>query len=233
MLDYSPMGVAGYRVEIRTAEGLWLQVVHIDAVPSLRGSAQLLNNLALTAAMITYGENEFAARRSRSSEKRKSHRKAANRHAKEARAIASLVASLGDRRVDGWCSGCFERTEHRHARGHDRPRAKYLCQKCGTPTTRCAVPGCRRLAIVQPDAWHTLSYCAEHRHAIPSFEKLDARIASVDGWSEWAAFESRNAARATKVAGGTLAAAVVIAPAAFFRPPWSALPWAALPSVAA
>jgi pimeloyl-ACP methyl ester carboxylesterase len=70
-----------------------------------------------------------------------------------------------------------------------------------------------------PDAWHTLCYCAEHRHAIPGFEKLDARIVSLETWKDWAAFESVNAARATKVAGGTLATAAVIAPAAFFAAP--------------
>jgi pimeloyl-ACP methyl ester carboxylesterase len=62
-------------------------------------------------------------------------------------------------------------------------------------------------------------YCAAHRHEIPSFEKLTERLATLADSAGWLKFESRNATRITKVAGGTIGAAIVVAPMAFFAAP--------------
>ena len=62
-------------------------------------------------------------------------------------------------------------------------------------------------------------YCAEHHHEIPSFEKLDANLPTLGDYRDFLKHEVRNADRITKVAGGTLGAAAVIAPAAFFAAP--------------
>jgi len=190
-----------------------------DRAPNVVGHDDLLANVALVTCLQGYAANELAYRRLRSPEKRKSHEEAAERNRRDAVAIAEMITRFGSRLVSGWCSGCFEHTEHRHVKGHDRPRRKFLCRKCGTPTTRCGVPGCDHLAVVIPRALLTIRYCAQHRHDVPSFKKLSSRLATLRDSDEWLLFESRNAASITKVAGGTIGSAVVIAPMAFFAAP--------------
>jgi pimeloyl-ACP methyl ester carboxylesterase len=171
------------------------------------------------ALILGYAANELAYRRSRSPEKRVSHRKAADVERKDALTLADLVVRLGDQRASAWCSGCFAKTMHRHVQGADRPRRTYLCNECGTPTVRCAVPRCLHHAVVRPRARVALCYCAEHRHAIPGFEKLDATMPTLGDYRAFLAHQVRNADRITKVTGGTIGAAAVIAPLALLAAP--------------
>lgn len=190
-----------------------------DENPEVSGSPELEGNVALVALVLGYAANELAYRRLRSPEKRASHRESADVERKDALALADLVVRLGVRTVSAWCSGCFSKTTHWHVQGAGRPKRTYLCQECGTPTVECAVPGCRHHAVVRPRARVTLYYCAEHRHEIPGFEKLDANIPTLGDYGDFLKFEVHNAARITKVAGGTIGAAVVIAPMALFAAP--------------
>ena len=190
-----------------------------DPAPDLSGSHELTNNVALVTLFLEYAANELAYRRSRSPEKRTSHRKAADSKRKEVLALADFVARLGERTTSAWCSGCFTKSVRQHVQGADRPKRTYLCHECGTPTVECAVPGCSHHAVVTPSARVTLCYCAEHHHQIPSFEKLDAKMATLGDARDFLKYEARNADRITKVAGGTLGVAAVIAPAAFFAAP--------------
>jgi pimeloyl-ACP methyl ester carboxylesterase len=219
-LDYGPKGLG---CEVRLRAGM-LELVATrsglgDPSPEVTGSVELAGNLALVARVAEYAANELAFRRLRSPEKRKCHKEAAARELKDAIAIAEMVLRTGSETISGWCSGCFDRTEHRQVRGHDRPRRKFLCQTCGTPTTQCAVPRCGHLAIVNPRALHTVRYCAAHRHEIPGFERLTDRLTTLADVQDWLRFESRNAARITKVTAGTIGMAVVVAPMAFFAAP--------------
>jgi pimeloyl-ACP methyl ester carboxylesterase len=212
----------GCEVRLATSDGQEL-VVTLGGVEgaeaSVEGSQLLKGSLALVTLVSGYAANERAYRRLRSPEKRASHRAAGEREARDAEAIAEMITRQGTRTVTGWCSGCFTETRHRAVRGHQRPMRKYLCQTCGTPTTLCAAPRCRHLAVVNPRALHTLRYCAPHRHLIPGFEKLDQRLATLDGADRWLEFDVRNAARITKVAGGMIGAAAVVAPLAFLAAP--------------
>lgn len=220
-ITYSPRG-RGCSAHLDAPGGLELEVAlteREDSAPTAVGAPEFADNLALVTLLQEYAGNELAYRKLRSPERRKSHKEAAARDRKDAESIAELVLRLGERVADGWCSGCFEETEHRHVKGHDRPSRKYLCQTCGTPTTRCGAPKCKHFAIVNARALHTIRYCAQHRHEIPSFQKLEERIEHLADCDEWLRFESRNLARITKVAGGTLGAAVVIAPMAFLAAP--------------
>ncbi|HZL06255.1 MAG TPA: DUF726 domain-containing protein, partial [Coriobacteriia bacterium] len=191
----------------------------LDGDPEVAGSPELTGNVALVALVLGYAANELAYRRSRSPEKRASHRKAADVERNDVLALADLVVRLGDSAVSAWCSGCFSETEHRYVRGADRPKRTYLCQACGTPTVGCAVPGCSHHAVIRPSARVTLCYCAEHRHEIPGFAKLDAKIPTLGDYRDFLKHEVRNAARITKVAGGTIGVAAVVAPMAFFAAP--------------
>ncbi|WP_199424361.1 DUF726 domain-containing protein [Actinotalea solisilvae] len=171
------------------------------------------------ALVLGHAANELAYRRSRSPEKRANHRKAADVERKDAIALADLVVRPGDRVVTEWCSGCFAKTKHRHVRGADRPRRTYLCQECGTPTVDCAVLGCSHHAVIRRRTPVTLSYCAEHRHEIPGFAKLDATIPTLGDYAGFLEHDARNAVRITKVAGGMIAAAAVVAPVALLAAP--------------
>ena len=219
-LTYTPRK-RGFELGLTSRDGLG---VHLDCPDAsqdavVTGSVDLRANLALMEALLAYGKNEFSYRRARSAEKRKSHQEASRRYAKDVTAIADLVGRLGTQVESAWCSGCFERSFHWHVRGSARPRAMYLCGKCGTPTVECAVPGCRHHAAVTARDRITLSYCAAHRHDIPGFEKLTAKLGHLEASREWLNFDVRNADRITKVTGGTLGAAIVMAPAAFFAAP--------------
>ncbi len=220
-VTYTPRG-RGFEVRLTTDQSGELTVRGAgleDHEPEVEGSADLQANVALLASVLSYAANELAFRRSRSSERRKSHREAADRAGRKAVAIAVLVGRLDHEQVMGWCSGCFEKSSHAHVRGHDRPHRKYLCGNCGTPTTTCAVPRCRHLAMVDPRALLTLCYCAQHTHAIAGFEKATARLSDLGEVEHWLHFESRNAAHATKVCGGVLAGATVLAPMSFLAAP--------------
>lgn len=219
-LAYLPRG-GGF--EVRLAAGHHELVVGgtgpDDAHPEVIGSRELSDNVALMALVLGYAANEFGYRRSRSPEKRAGHREAADVERKDALALADLVARQGERTVSAWCSGCFSKTTHRHVRDSDRPKRTYLCQDCGTPTVDCGVLGCSHRAVIRPRARIRFSYCAEHRHAIPAFEKLDATIPSLSDYRDFLKHEVRNAERIAKVTGGTVGAAAVVAPLAFFAAP--------------
>ena len=190
-----------------------------DENPEVSGSPELESNVALVALVLGYAANELADRRLRSPEKRASHRKAAGVERRDALALADLVVRLGLRTVSAWCSGCFSKTTHWQVQGAVRPKRIYVCQECGTPTVKCAAPRCSHHAVVKVRARVTLCYCAEHHHEIPGFEKLDARIPTLGDYGDFLKFEVRNAQRITKVAGGTIGAAVVIAPLALLAAP--------------
>jgi len=212
----------GCEVRLTASDGAVLVVVARsldDPDPSVQGEEALQANVALATLVLAYAANELAYRRLRSPEKRESHKKEAARVAKDAVALADLTARVDSEEVAGWCSSCFEQATHRHVKGHNRPKRKFLCASCGTPTTECAVPGCRHLAVMKPTALLTLCYCAEHHHEIPGFAKLTQRLETLSDVEEWLSYESRNAARITKVAGGTIAAAAVVAPMAFLAAP--------------
>ncbi|MGZ3337518.1 MAG: DUF726 domain-containing protein, partial [Isosphaeraceae bacterium] len=219
-LEYQPRG-RGF--EVRLAAGSLELVARgtglHDRDPEVSGSPELTGNVALVALMLGYATNELAHRRLRSLEKRARHRKEADGKRNEVLALAELVVRLGERTVSAWCSGCFNKTTHRHVQGADRPKRTYLCQECGTPTVECAVPGCSHHAVVSPHAWITLCYCAEHHHQIPGFEKLGATIPTLGDYRDFLKHEVHNADHITKVASGTIGAAAVIAPMALLAAP--------------
>lgn len=211
----------GFELQLQTEDRLGVRVSCPDASQeaTVTGAVALRANLALMEALLAYGKNEFAYRRARAHEKRASHQKAAARLARTATDIADLIGRLTDDQQEAWCSGCFELTQHRRVRGFARPKVMHVCGNCGTPTAQCAVPRCQHHAVVPANDRVTLSYCAPHCHEIPSFEKLTTKLADLSDAEDWLSFDHRNAARITKVTGGTIGAAVVIAPAAFFAAP--------------
>lgn len=62
-------------------------------------------------------------------------------------------------------------------------------------------------------------YCAEHRHEIPGFTRLNQRIPVLDDYAQFLTFDKKNLASSTRMVSGALAGAAVIAPAAFLAAP--------------
>jgi hypothetical protein len=221
-VSYSPAG-KGYSVDLEIA-GNSLSLRRTDAESEaeseaeISGTSELVANLALVAALAAFGSNERAFRLARNAEKRKSFRKAAEFSKKDALFLASLIARIASESKHGWCSGCFEETDHRQVQGRNRPKMTCLCVNCGSATTECTVPRCKNFATVGTGGL-TVCYCAEHKHEIPSFEKLTSTVETIDSYPDWLEFERTNAKKWTAVSAGVIGGAIVVAPTFYISAP--------------
>lgn len=220
-IDYRPRGRTGFDCTLTAESGSWLTVSGLvgDLSPAMDGSDTLRANRALVNSLWACGTHDAEYRRLRSDEKRKSHAKQRDRHAAEAQVIAGMVEQIGDKTRTGWCSACFTDAVHVQVLGFSRPIPTYLCQACGSPTTRCTALRCPNMANRRPKAASGPRYCAEHRHDIPGFEKLEARLGSIEEYHEWLTFEKRNLSKVTKVVGIAVITGLVVAPGAFLAAP--------------
>ncbi|MCH1867422.1 DUF726 domain-containing protein [Nocardioides sp. CFH 31398] len=219
-LTYTPRG-RGFAVDLSAGSlDLHVKGAGLDHdSPQIGGSSDLTDNVALMALVLGYAANELAYRRLRSPEKRKSHRDAADNERVQAIGLAELIVRAEASTSDAWCSGCFTFSPRRRVRKASRPVETWLCAACGTPSVGCAVPRCKNHAVVHPLARTNLRYCAEHQHEIPSFEKLEATFCSLLDYEDFLSYDVRNAARITKVTGGMIGAALVVAPMALLAAP--------------
>lgn len=219
-VDYTPAGRNGFvcTVTASNSSGMLLKGGIASAERETSGEPELTGNPALVLNAWAFAENEALYRRSRSDEKRKHYRKQADGHSESVCAIAEMVTRPGPRSRQGWCSACLKMTTHREVAGLEIPPA-YLCGSCGSPTSPCVAPRCDNLANRGIGRARVPRYCAEHRHDVPGFAKLDQRIGSIELYEQVLDFKRPNLARATKVVGGVAAAAIVVAPAAFLAAP--------------
>jgi hypothetical protein len=222
-VDYKPVGRDRFECEVSLGVALSLTVSGSleDTTPATHGSVELASNGALVSNAWAYAKHEAFRRRLRSAEKRESHEKQAQQHKRACVVIAEMVSKTTQDSREGWCSACFSSASHRRVRGFGGPVDSYLCEACGTPTTECAGPRCGNLANRGISGITKPSYCAEHRHQIPSFEKLTVTVGSIDEWGDWLSFDKRNLTRATKVAGAVLLTGAAVTPVA----------WAAAPAI--
>lgn len=220
-LHYSPRGSVGFCVEASTFRGtrLTLESNVGDEKPRVSGVARFQRNVSLVESVWAYGTQEFQARRTRSQEKKSGHRKAAHRHRQMAEEVLALMEDGSNGARTGWCSCCFNYTTHHAVDNKMLLPPAYLCGKCGAPTARCFAGHCKNMAVRRPGAARFPQYCAEHRHEIPSFKKLKARIRNLDSVHDWLAFEKHNLASTTRIAVASTAAAAVVVPAAIFAAP--------------
>lgn len=219
--QYMPRGRDGFACVLTTKAGGELKLAGLaeDLDPVTEGSDALAANPAVVRNLWAYGKQENLQRRTRAQEKRQSHRKQADQHAALAVGIADMVERLGEKRRQAWCSACLTLTDHGRVTGMPGPPPAYLCLACGSPTSPCAAPHCSNMATRETRAAAVPRYCAEHRHDIPGFARLDQRIATLDNYAEFLTFDRKNLASTTRMVGGAVAGAAVIAPAAFLAAP--------------
>ncbi len=185
----------------------------------LDGDQGFGRNAALVTSLVGYATAEHLRRRSRSLRKTKSYERERDRFHRDATFIAPLVAKTfeGGARFE-WCSCCFRETAH-HPRKLNVTTTVYLCQSCGAPTSPCAAPRCRHMARRGSSTSPTPKYCAEHRHEIPDFGRMDERLKSLEDVDDWLKFSKTNIPRTTKMLAGAVAAGALLAPIALVAAP--------------
>lgn len=220
-LVYTPRGVTGFHCELVSSIGTRLEIVQTvpEEPDQLVGDLGLRNNQAIVKNLSAFANYEFLARRLRNEETRASYRKQAAGFEETCLSLCEMVEGAALTGPTGWCSACFAKTEHRQVKGMRRPTPAYLCTGCGAPMTPCVAPRCDNFANRPLRRMAAPSFCAEHRHDIPGFDKLDQPLESLDRYADWLSFEKPNLRRLTHVAIGAVGSAAAIVPAAFLAAP--------------
>lgn len=225
-IQYVPLGIGGFRCTIvttaRESQQRFIELsvpeVATDAEPQLVGDEEYQANQALIGNLLSYGSHEFAARQAEEEEQRASNAKAAQRFSAAALQIAEYANLGGYKSRKGWCSSCFELTEHREVDGNFKP-AVHLCQGCGETMSLCAAPGCRHLARRPHGTIRVPPFCAEHRHELRSFAKSARTYDSLDAIDDLRSFESKNLRGLTRTVAIAGAGIAVVAPMAVLAAP--------------
>ncbi|ULP48351.1 DUF726 domain-containing protein [Mycolicibacter virginiensis] len=190
-----------------------------DVEPTRTGDAVMIENVALVHNAWSYAKLEYAYRRSDGADGSDELRKRADGHEKVIEQIAGLIDRLGTEVRKGWCSACFELTDHRKVEATGLTTA-YLCSSCGSPTARCVAPTCTNMAVRRFGAVRTPRFCAEHKHEIPSFERATETIEALEDYEQLFQYDKPNLAKGTTMAaagvlgaGFAIPAGIVAAPA--------------------
>lgn len=189
--------------------------------PIISGSDRFESNLGLCAAVWEYANEEFLYRRVRNSEKRQAARKRAKAASKKAMRIGKLIdASEPQGEFEaGWCSACLKYSSHEKMSMPRGWSSTSMCKVCSAPTVKCVVPRCENFAVRGLQMVDAPVYCAEHRHEVSSFDKLDAVVDELSDADELLKFEKPNFARGTRLTAGAAAAGVAMTGVGFFAAP--------------
>lgn len=224
-IQYVPLGDVGFRCTIVTTAResqrfieLSVTEVTTDTAPQLVGDDEYQANQALVGNLLNYGSHEHAARQASDEERRTSNAKAAKRFSAAALQIAEYANLGGYKTRKGWCSSCFELTDHREVDGNFVP-AVHLCLSCGETMSLCAAPGCRHLARRPHGTIRVRPFCAEHRHELRSFAKSSRTYDSLDTVDDLRTFESKNLRGITRTVAVAGVGVAVIAPMTLLAAP--------------
>lgn len=207
----STMGT-GFSCGIRSPQGRSLDLSGnlADPEPKISGDPAMVRNRTLVNNLWAFGKHEKQFRVLRNAEKRASHAKQAADHKQIAVAMAKLIDIEGIGTRQAWCSACFSHTDHRALNTTARSLPGYLCVGCGAPTLGCAGPGCEHMATRGFGTLHIPRFCAEHRHEIPSFDKINSKFGALENYRDFLSYDKKNLALGSRVAGVFTAAGVVI-----------------------
>lgn len=190
-----------------------------DLVPKIEGSQQFAENRALVANAWSCALNKHQAAVLPTKQEQDAALKRSEVHRKSAEALAVLAAKVTSERREGWCSGCFTKSEHRKVAMPPGQLPAYLCGNCGSPTLGCPAPRCDHMA--NRSGTHALipRFCAEHQHAIPGFEKSAGSMQSLADYESFLRYDSINLSRTTKLVGIGAVGVALGAPAALLAAP--------------
>lgn len=202
----------GLSCSIRSPQGRFLALSGelSDLEPDARGDPATVRNQTLVNNLWAFGKHEKQHRMLRNAEKRASHAKQAAAHKEIAIAMAKLIDIEGTATRRAWCSACFRLTDHRELNRAALSLPGHLCAGCGAPTLGCAAPRCEHMATRGFGAVHIPRFCAEHRHEIPSFDKINSKFGPLGNYRDFLTYKKKNLARVTRVAGAATATSAVI-----------------------
>ena len=184
----------------------------IDTVePEVGGHDPMLGNAAMVHNSWAYAKHATLAGRLPDGKEKDSHINQANSYAKVAMAIAELAESIGPVVRTAWCSGCYTESAHRKVDKEGLSVPICLCDSCGSPTLKCARPGCENMAVRKLGSIRIPQFCAEHRHAIPSFERADTKVSRIEDYAKLLEFEHTNLAKVSRIATVSAVTAGVVA----------------------
>ena len=153
-------------------------------------------------------------------ETRKTAQKRADAYGKVAQWIADVADDLSTEDIQqAWCSSCFLLTEHRRSNRPAGQMPVYVCQGCGSPTLPCVAVGCSNMAVRDRGAIRIPQFCAEHKHAIPGFEKAREWNGELHDYEEFLQYEKPDLDKASKIAVGSALAVGLAIPLAFLAAP--------------
>lgn len=221
-ITYQPHGTKGFTCTLTTSRGSTWSVTGqaADPVPTKELSGLPRSNRWLLDALWSYGKLECEHRRSRHEGTRKSLRKQADELARETEAMGNLLDRKRRKKVvTGWCSACFRKTQH-SATTTKSLLETFICNDCGSPTVRCSEPRCRHMSAATPKRPGIPRFCAEHRHEIPAFDRIEAELSSLDEVDAWLKFKSPNRGRQSKVLALGLGSAAVLLPLSLAAAPF-------------
>lgn len=207
-ITFTPAGARGMQVILITDRGWTLRAQGTidEALPTYDGERRLQDNKVLSVNLWAYACAEKERRVSRNAKRREALHRAAKAHHELTLNIADLVDKVGDETRSGWCSACFQHTDHHKVEG-GLSVPTYLCGTCGAATLRCAAPRCKNMATRGFGAVRVPRFCAAHRHELPSFENGDARLGELENYRALLEYDVPNLAKTTKLAGAALVAA--------------------------
>jgi hypothetical protein len=229
------------KVEVVSDQGATLSLIgeFTDLEPSVELGGVLEHNPALRSNMWAFAKSWFVARTMSNADalsfsdpelqkaalkEADAIRRAAQKRADEYKKTAQWIADVADEVSvldveHGWCSSCFFANEHRKS---NRPAGQvpvYVCQGCGTPTLPCVAGSCSNMAVRDRGAIRIPQFCAEHRHAIPGFEKAQGPMGELHDYEEFLQYEKPNLDMASKIVVGSVVALGAAIPLAFLAAP--------------
>lgn len=133
--------------------------------------------------------------------------------------LAGLVGKKTWNVREGWCSGCFTKSNHRQLKELGARSPVWLCANCGGPSVPCAALGCPNMAVRLKGRARAPRYCAEHRHDIPGFQKAGKKLDHLSEYHHFLEYEKPNLAKLTRMTGGSFAVAGILGPLALTAAP--------------
>lgn len=209
------------RVSVRSERGRKMMLVGEpgDLNPTASGDHQLTANQSLGHNLWAYGGFEYQMSELLDEEARAVLRKKAEAHAEVAEQLSVLIDELGTTSRTGWCSNCFEKSEHRKVESSRFRTTTYLCTDCGSPTVGCVAPRCESMATRSLGTLHLPKFCAEHSHTLPSFERANDSIDRLEDIHTILAYDKPNLARGSMLGMTAVLAAGMAFPLAIMAAP--------------
>ncbi|MGO2328513.1 DUF726 domain-containing protein [Glutamicibacter arilaitensis] len=133
--------------------------------------------------------------------------------------LADYSDDVTDEIKSGWCSACLGMHDHRKVKRPIAQPSVFLCESCGAPTIPCMAITCSNMALRGFGSISGQRYCAEHKHEITGFEKVDLQMDALNEYEEFLKFDKPNLARATKIVGLTGAGIALATPLAYTAAP--------------